>query len=201
MPFTAAEIENVFNATIDFHDKKPKVARQDRQKRPLLDFLDARKENFPGGKDVITVRAKGGVSVFPQGLSGDDVAQYSNPTNIKTASYPWMFIHNGIKFTKHELAKNGITVNDTTTGEGTSQKSESEMVQLANVVKEKLEELDEGQDRGMNLMLWRDGTQDALEIPGLTSFILDNPNAASVVAGIDPNSNTWWKNRASVGFA
>jgi hypothetical protein len=50
-------------------------------------------------------------------------------------------------------------------------------------------------------MYWRDGTQDALEIPGVTSFILDNPASATVVAGIDQVSNTWWRNRANVGFA
>lgn len=201
MPFTSAEIETAFNASIDFHDRKPKVARQDKQPRPLFDFLDERKKTFPGGKDYITVRAKGGVSVAPQGISGDDTVGYSNPTNIKTASYPWMFLHAGIKFTKHELAKNGVSVTDSTIGDKTPDKSGNEMIQLANVIDEKLEEMEEGIERGMNVMYWRDGSQDPLEIPGITSFIVDNPAASSVVAGIDPNTNTWWKNRANVGFA
>jgi hypothetical protein len=61
--------------------------------------------------------------------------------------------------------------------------------------------MEEGTDRGMNVMYWRDGSQDPLEIPGVTSFVLDNPAAATVVAGIDPILNTWWRNRANVGFA
>lgn len=201
MPFTAAELDNIVNASIDFHADRGKVRSQSIQDKPLLALLNENKKSFPGGKDYITLRAKGTYSTTPQGLSGDDTATYTNPTNIKTASYPWMFIHSGIQFTKHELAKNGITITDDSAFGGGSNRSDAEMVQLANLIQDKLEDMEEGTDRGMNVMFWRDGTQDALEIPGITSFILDNPASATVVAGIDQNANTWWRNRANVGFA
>ncbi len=201
MPFTAPEIENLFNVAIDFHADKGKVKSQTKQDKPLLQFLDGRDRNFPGSKDSITLRAKGLYSTTPMGLSGDDVVTYTNPANVKTASFPWMFIHAGISFTKHELAKGGITVTETTTGKETSQKTDAEMIQLANLIDDKLEDMEEGTDRGMNLMYWRDGTQDATEIPGLTSFILDVPTSATVVGGIDQSANSWWRNRANVGFA
>lgn len=198
MPFTAAEIENTFNAAIDFHAKKGTVKSQSLQDKPLLKFVRNSKKTFPGGKEFITLRAKWDYTTTPQGIAGDDTVLYGNPTNIKTAYYPWMFIHSGIQFTKHELAKNGITVSES--GE-TSVKSDAEMIQLANVIEDKIDDMEEGTDRGMNVMYWRDGTQDALEIPGITSFILDNPASATVVAGIDQVANPKWRNRANVGFA
>ena len=199
MPFTSAEIENLFNVAIDFHAEKGKVKAQSKQDKPLLEFLKGRDKPFPGGKDYITVRAKGIYSTTPMGLSGDDTVTYGNPTNIKTASYPWMFIHSGIQFTKHELAKAGITVTDTN-GSNTSSKTDAEMIQLADVMEDKLDDMEEGTDRGMNVMYWRDGTQDALEIPGITSFILNDPTTATVVAGIDQSANSWWRNRASLAM-
>jgi hypothetical protein len=61
--------------------------------------------------------------------------------------------------------------------------------------------MDEGTDRSMNLMYWRDGTQDAKEIPGVRSFVLNDPTSATVVAGIDQSANTWWRNRASLALS
>lgn len=198
MPYSSPELENIFNTTIDFHAKKGKVRAQSLQDKPLLALLDKSKKTFPGGKDYITLRAKGAYSTGLQGISGDDSVTYTNPANIKTASYPWMFLHGGITFSKHELAKNGISVSEDAHG---SSKSDAEMIQLANILDDKLDDMEEGIDRSLNLMLWRDGSQDPLEIPGITSFILDNPASATVVAGIDQVSNTWWRNRASVNFA
>lgn len=198
MPFTSAEIENLFNASIDFHADKGKVKTQSVQDKPLLAFVRGRAKTFPGGKDNITLRAKWTYSTTPQGFSGDDVVSYGSPTNIKTCQYPWMAIHSGIQFTKHEMVKNGISVSE---DGATSSKSDAEFVQLANIIDDKIDDMTEGTDRGMNVMYWRDGSQDPLEIPGITSFILDNPASATVVAGIDQVANTPWRNRANVNFA
>lgn len=198
MPFTAAQLENVFNATIDFHSNKPKVSRQDKQIRPLYEMVTSNKKTIPGGKDFITMRCKAGVGPAPMGLTGDDTVTYNDGVAIKTGIYPWKFIHTGIKFGKHELAKNGILISPT--GD-TSNVQGAEQIQLANLIEERLEEMQEGLERGMNIMFWRDGTQDPTEIPGLTSFVTDTPAAATVVAGIDPIANAWWQNRSNVGFA
>lgn len=198
MPFTAAQLENIFNSTIDFHANKPNVIRQDKQIRPLYDTITANKKVIPGGKDFITMRCKAGVGGAPVGLTGDDTVSYNDGVAIKTGIFPWKFLHTGIKFGKHELAKNGITIS---ANGDPSDRSGSEMVQLANLIEERLEEMQEGLERGMNTMFWRDGTQDANEIPGITSFIVDVPTTAAAVAGIDPVANAWWQNRANVGFA
>ena len=52
----------------------------------------------------------------------------------------------------------------------------------------------------MNLIFWKDGTQDSKVTPGILSFILDNPTSATVVGGIDQSLNTWWQNRAALAI-
>lgn len=200
MPFTPAEIENVANATIDFHADKPKVLSQAIQDKPLLDALTAAEKEFPGGKENITVRVKGIYSTSIQGFSGDDTVSYGNPANIRTAKYPWKLIHSGINFTMDELLRAGISVQDTMQGKSTTTHSQAELVQLVDLIEDKLEDMKEGTDRGMNLMFWRDGTQDSKLVPGLRSFILNDPTTATVVGGIDQSVNTWWRNRASLAI-
>lgn len=201
MPFTVAELENVANAAIDFHFQRGKVHAQTLQDKPLLALINGRKRMFPGGKENITVRVKGEYTGAFQGFSHDDEVTYVNPTNIKTATYPWKLIHNGIQFTMHELAKDGISIVDSATGKGETQHSDRELTVLANLLEDKLEELDETTERGMNEMFWKDGTADPDLVPGLRSIILDDPTSATVVGGIDQVANTWWRNRASLGLS
>lgn len=201
MPFTLAEVENATNAALDFHFEKRKVKSQSIQDKPLLSKLLAKDKTFPGGKERITKRVKGIYTTTPMGFEADDTVTYSNPTNIRTASVPWRLIHAGIQFSMHELLQDGISVVDSADGKTTSQHSEREETALANILEDKIEDMDEGTDRGMNIMYWRDGTQDAKEIPGITSFILNDPTSATVVAGIDQSANTWWRNRASLGLS
>jgi hypothetical protein len=200
MPFTVAELENAANAAIDFHMDKGKVNAQSLQDKPLLALMKAKEKTFPGGKELITQRVKGIYSTRPMGFESDDTVTYGNPTNIKTASVPWKLLHAGIQFTGHELLKDGISIVDTTNGKGETQHSGREATMLANILADKIDDMDEGTDIGMNLMYWRDGTQDAKEIPGIRSFILNDPTSATVVCGIDQSANPWWRNRASLAM-
>jgi len=201
VPFTPAEIENVANSTINYHMDLGKVLSQAVQDKPLLDAMTKAEKEFPGGTGDITVRVKGIYSTTIQGFSGDDTVSYGNPTNIRTARYPWKLIHSGISFTMDELLRAGISVTDTMQGKSTVQHSDAELIQLVNLIEDKIEDMNEGTDRGMNLMYWRDGTQDSKLVPGVRSFILDDPTTATVVGGIDQSVNTWWRNRASLGIA
>jgi hypothetical protein len=72
---------------------------------------------------------------------------------------------------------------------------------LANLLQDKLEDMQEGTDRGFNKMFWLDGTQDPNVIPGLQSFITQTPTAAGTVGGVDQVSNSWWQNRVSLGLS
>jgi hypothetical protein len=199
MPFTVQELENAANAALDYHFKKGKIVSQTLQDKPLLNAIMAKEKSFPGGKENITVRVKGVYTTTIQGFEHDDPVDYGNPANIKQATYSWKLIHAGIKLTMHELLKNGISITDTTDGSSTA--THQEEIALANVLEDKLEDMQEGTDRGMNTMFWRDGTQDPKLVPGITSFIVDSPTAASVVGGIDQSANTWWRNRASLNIA
>lgn len=198
MPFTVDQINNVATAAIDFHFKKGNVLSQTVQDKPLLKWMNAAQKEFPGGAGNITRRVKGIYTTTVQGFQADDNVTYANPTNLKTATYPWKLHHAGITFTMDELLKNGISVSDTQDGSGETVASQAEKVQLANVMQDKLEDLSEGWDRGMNQIMWRDGTQDSKVMPGILSFILDNPTSATVVGGIDQSLNPWWQNRASL---
>ncbi len=179
MPFTPAEIENVANATIDFHTERGKVLSQTLQDKPLLEALTKAEKEFPGGKENITVNVKGEYTTTIQGFRGDDTVSYGNPTNIKQAKYPWKLIHSGISFTMDELLRAGISVQDSMQGKSTVQHSDAELIQLTNLIEDKLEDMKEGTDRGMNLMFWRDGSADANLVPGLRSFILNDPTTAT----------------------
>jgi hypothetical protein len=201
MAFTAAELENIANAAIEYHFQTPEVRSQTLQNKPLLKALMAKEQTFPGGKDEITVGVKGEYTTQIMGFSHDDTVTYANPANIRRARYPWKLIHAGIQVTQHELSKDGISVSDTATGEGEKRHSQREKTALANLMKDKVEDMMEGMDRGMNLMFWRDGTQDADLAPGIRSFVVNDPTAAAVVGGIDQSANSWWRNRAKVDLA
>jgi len=198
MPFTAGELANIANAAIDFHVQKGKVHSQTIQNKPLLSKFRAKAKAFPGGKDNITVRVKGTYTTTIQGFEHDDTVTYANPANIKTAIYPWKLIHAGIQLTNHELLKDGISVVDSTTGKKTTQHDQREMTMLANLLEDKLEDMTEGTDRDMNRMFWQDGTQDAKEVPGVKSFIVDVPTAIGTIGGIDQVAEAWWRNRVNL---
>lgn len=199
MAFTADELTNIANALIDYHYDTPKVRSQSLQDKPFLQKMRSKKKTFPGGKDNITLRAKGTYTTTLQGFNSDDTVTYANPTNIKTATYPWKLVHSGINFTMDEMLKAGITITNSNNGKGETTHTNAEKVVLANLLTDKVEDMMEGTDRGMNEMLWKDGTQDAKEVPGLQSFILDDPTTVTTVAGIPQATETWWQNRAAVG--
>lgn len=198
MPFTVDELDNIANSAMDYHWNTPEVRKQTIQDRPLLEALTGKEESFPGGKGFIDGGVKGDPTTGIQGFESDDTVSYSNPTGTKRFNAPWKLIHAGIKITMHELAKDGISISDSATGKGESMHSKREKTVLANMLKEKLWDMSEGVDRDMNEMYWGDGSADPKLIPGITSFILDNPAAAGVVLGIDQVANTWWRNRAKV---
>lgn len=200
MPFTVQEIENIANSAMDFHAEKRKVTPQTLQDKPLLKALQAKQKTFAGGKGNITFRVKFDYTTGIQGFSHDDAVDYDNPANTKTVSYPYKLIHSGISFTMDELIRDGITVVDSQDGKSTTEKSGREMQALANMLEEKLDDMEEGAERGFNDMFWRDGTQDPNLVPGVRSIIVNDPTAAAVVGGIDQSAVSAWRNRASLGL-
>ncbi len=201
MPFTVQELENVANATLDFHIDQGTVYSQSIQNKPLLKAFDAKTKYFSGTKELLTVRVKGEYTTRIQGYSHDDSVTYRNPSNIKMATYQYKEIHAGIEVTFSELKKNGISVTETSNGRSTSNHSNREKIALADLFEDKLEDMEEGRARDMNAMFWRDGSQDSALVPGIKSFILTDPSSAQIVGGIDQSTNTWWRNRARLALS
>lgn len=197
MPFTAGEIVNIANAALDYY-VKGKPMKQAVQEKPLLDRLMKRQKTFPGGKGAISIPVKGAPASMLAGFSHDDTVGYSNPANIKRATYNWYEVHAGISLTMTELKKDGISVVDSSDGKSTSDHSERELTALTNIFEDKLDDMAEAWASDFNLMLWRDGSADPKLVPGITSLITSNP-AIGTVGGIDRASTTWWRNRALVG--
>lgn len=199
MPFTAAQLKNINDALLDYNIRGPAMS-QVLQDRPFLNDLLAAQEEFPGGKELITWNVKGEYTTVVQGFTHDDTVTYSNPANIKQASAKWYEIHAGIQVTLTELKKAGISVVDSMNGADTVNHSEQEKIEITNLLQDKIEDMTEGWARSFTEMVWRDGTQDAKAIPGLRSFILNDPTAAGTTFGIDRVANTWWRNQYNLAL-
>ena len=199
MPFTANELANISNSLLDYHVRGPAMS-QVLQDRPLFKKLMGAQKTFPGGQGLITKAVKGQYTTSVQGFTHDDEVTYANPANTRRMSAKWYEVHAGISLTATELKMAGISLTDSMNFDGTSNHSEQELIQLTNVLNEKIDDMMEGFARSFTEMLWRDGTQDAKAVPGVRSFILDAPAAAGSTFGIDRVANAWWRNRAQLGI-
>lgn len=199
MAFTAQELANIANAAIDYHLREQPTS-QTIQSRPLLQALMKKKKTFPGGAGNITIPVKGDYSTSFMGYNHDDQVSFRNPANTKRASFPWREVHDGIQITFTELKRNGISVVDSQDGHNTSNASDRELIGLHNLLEDKLEEMQESWERQLNLMFWKDGTQDPKVVPGLTAIISEAPTTGTV-GGIDRSLNTWWRNRTNLAIA
>lgn len=196
MPYTEAELANIANASLDFYMKGPAL-EQSLQDRPLLDKLLSDSVSFPGGKEFIRKNVKGEYTTEFQGYSHDMQVGYQNPANIKQTQWKWYELHEGISVTESELKVDGISITDEF-GENQSEHSEREMTAITGLMQDKMNDLVEGGMRSLNLIAWRDGTQDSLVFPGMQHIISGSPTTG-ILAGIDRAANSWWRNRARVG--
>lgn len=197
MSFNAAEIANIANAALDFYVKGQPL-KQYVQKRPLLDRMLKKQKTFPGGKGAISMPVKGSVTPLLQGFSHDDTVGYSNPANVKRVSYNWYEVHAGISMTLTELKRDGISSDDSSDTAETSKHSERELTAITNLLEDKLDEMAESWSIDFNLMLWKDGSQDLKQIPGISALVTASP-ATGIVGGLDRAQAAWWRNRAAVG--
>lgn len=193
MPFTAEETVNIANSVTEFHIKG-KADPQTKQARPFFDDCMSRKKAFPGGKFLIDGPVKGSYSSRFTGFSHDDDVSYTNPANTKRWQYAWYELAAGISFTGTELKAAGISIVDSITGENTTQHSKSELIQLTNLLEEKVDDLWEGSRRSLAELLLRDGTQDAKAPPGLQA-LLPTTTSTGLTGGLDRASFTWWRHR------
>ena len=197
MAFNSQELESIANSALDFYFNRGDAFKQSIQSKPLLELMERKKKSFPGGQGDIVVNVKGdfgfpvntttgapvptptGGSDTLVGYTHDDTVTFYTPANIRKANFPWREHHIGLTLTHTELKIDGISVTDTN-GEGTRNHSRREMTALVNIFEEKLNDLGEQYARGMNRLLWGDGTGDAKALAGLQSMITANPTTGTV---------------------
>lgn len=197
MSFTNQELNNVLNAALP-HFIKGETFAQTIQDKPLLRAMLASQKTFSGGSGTISIPVQFDYDTSSfAGYSHNDTVAYTNPANIRRAQWTWREVHAGITVTHTELKIDGISVVDSEIGKRTSEHSGRDIHVLTGLLQNKLADMAESWARSMNLMLWRDGTQDAKLTPGITALITDNP-ATGVLAGIDRAQTPGWRNRSLV---
>ena len=199
MPFSSQELASIANGVLDFNVRGQPLL-QSIQDKPLLKIMMDKQKTFGAAKENISDSVKGDYTTTIMGFSHDDTVSYQNPANLKRVQTSWKEIHAGIQFTGTELKKFGISVVDSTTGAKTSNHTDAEMAVLVNVLDDKLEDMNEGWSRGMNLMFWRDGSQDAKQVAGILSILTTTPSTG-ITFGLDRAQNTWWRHRTSLGLS
>lgn len=201
MPFTAVELANIANAALDNYMGKGEVYVQAIQNKPLLQAFDQNSGTFSGGKGQVSLAVKAGQGGLTlAGYTHDDVVGYGNPATIKRINFTWREHHIGMGLTHTELKHDGITVIENAASQRTSDKDGREEHALANLLEEKVAEMNEDYAVSWNGLLYGDGTSDAKALAGIRAFILDNPALGST-GGLNRTTNTWWRNRAATTAA
>lgn len=194
---TAPQLDAIANASLEYFVRGPAMSSVI-QKKPLMEGLRKKQKTFPGGKENISVPVKGQYTTSLTGYTHTDTVNYSEPFNLLRASYPWKELHAGIKVSHTELKMDGITVSDSAHSAETNDVSDVALIRLAGLLEDKLEDMAEGWAQSFNSMLWADGVSEPLEVPGITSIIVDDPTLGTL-GGISRVTNDWWRNRAVLG--
>lgn len=197
MPFTADEIANINNSTLETYIDKGKVWKQDVANKPMLEAFNAAAGKFVGGKENVSF-AVGSAHEPGWGLvgySGDDQLSHVNPTGTKRVRFPWKEHYMGMVVTMTELKTDGIDVIENGTDQTTREMSGREAQALANLLDEKNEKMGENYTFSLDRLLHDDGSSDAKALAGIRSLILDDPDAGST-GGLSRVANSWWRNDA-----
>lgn len=200
MAVTVTVASDVAQAALTFY-VRGKALAQTIQDKPLLGWLKGNSKTFPGGKDNISLPIQGAFmadSVALQGYSGATALTFGAAANIQRCAYAWKELHYGLWITWTELKMDGITITDS---QKTSEHSRVELTRLTGILQNRLDDFTESYSRLFNTMLWKDGTQDANLVPGVTSILNTSGNNALSVGGVDPATYTWWKFRTSLNIA
>jgi hypothetical protein len=196
---TAGELDNIANAALDYYINRGEVINSLLEDKPLLQAMERASKTFPGGKGEISAAVKGSYSTTVSGYNPYDQVDYVNPANIKQVKYAWKEHHAGIGMSYTELKNDGISVSDDT-GSSTRNLGGREQQALANLMEDKMQDLVEGYTRGMNTLLFEDGSTDTAAFAGIRALIKDDPTTGSV-GGLDQAPNSWWRSRSSLAIA
>lgn len=200
MAISFTNFNTLANTALDFYVRTNPVG-QNIQEKPLLDDLNASKKEFPGGQGYISGPVQGMYASdqagFFQWYSHTDQVTFVHPDNILRAKYLWREAHAGIVLDFTELKQRGIGVDMS----GNAVRSTNEEIQivkdwLAAVVED---DFGESLSRAMWDALWRDGTQSAQAVVGVTGIIDGDPTAGTI-GSLDRSTYNWWRHRIALGI-
>lgn len=188
------------NTALDYFIRTDPVGQTVQDKPLLKDMVGAKKE-FPGGQGYVSGPVQGAYASdqagFFQWYSHTDQVGFVHPDNILRAKYLWREGHGGLVLDFTELKQRGIGV-DMSGQPVRSSNQEIQIVKdwLASVLED---DFGESLSRAVWDALWRDGTQSAQAVVGITGLFDDDPTQG-VVGGLDRATYNWWRHRVNLNL-
>jgi len=195
MPFTQEQLAYAGTAAINYFLKNDPID-QVNINRPLIKKLMEGKKPYVGGLQYVVEQLRYANDSNFQSYFGDTQVTYNRKRTLQQAKWTWGSFHDGFGLNEDELAQNGVVMTD----DKSSVPSESEKVQLTNLLQENAETLKLGFQENFDYMLHLDGTQSATNIPGLDLLVSTTPTVSLVVGGLDQSVYSWWQNTAITGI-
>lgn len=196
MPFSSEQLSYAGLAAMDYEIKQNPEDLYNTD-RPLLQWLNAKKKNFPGAKQYVVEKLRTTNDSNFQWFAPDGQVSYNRKRTLNKANFAWGSAHDGFGLTEEELLQNYISVTDNAQN---AQPTTDETKQFVNLIKENTETLKLGFNEKFDYALHLDGTQDAEAIPGLDAIVSTTPTTG-IVGGINRASAVYWRNQASTGIA
>ena len=196
MPFNTEQLAYAGRHAIDYFLKNDPID-QINTERPLIKKLTAGKSPYAGGLQYVTEQLRYQNDSNFQSYFGDSQVSYNRKRTLQQAKFTWGSFHDGFGLNEDELAQNGITMTD----DKNAVPTDAEKVQLTNLLSENMETLKLGFDENFDLMLHRDGTASATDIPGLDSLISTTPSASATIGSLNQQTYSWWRNYADIDIS
>lgn len=195
MPFNSEQLAYGAKAAIDFYLKNDPVDNVNIE-HPLLQKLQSKKKEYAGGLQYVVEQIRYSNDSNFQSYWGDQQVTYNQKRTLNQARYTYGSFHDGFGLNEDELVQNGITMTD----DKQAVPSDSEKVQLTNLIEENVETLKLGFRDGFDIMIHRSGLADSNSIVGLDAIVSTDP-ANVDVGGIDSTPNAFWRNYAQTAIA
>jgi len=164
---------------------------------PLIKALDAKKKSFKGTKQYINETIRKERHSSGQFYYGADEVTYGSSDPVAHANYPWTSFFDGFTIDEDEALSAGIILDvDNPKAKATA----DEAVALVNLMSEKMISLRDGMLMQTDQNLHLDGSQDDDAIAGLDAIVATVP-ATGTIGGIDRETNSYWRNSATLSIA
>lgn len=199
---TAMTAGNIANYALKFY-LKGKAMAQTIQEKPLLAWLKSNQKSFSGGASEISIPIVGSymddTAGFLQGYTGTETAlSFATGAEIDRIEFSWYEVFAGWWINWTDLKIDGITVTDEAK---TSDHGRDTIHRLTSILQTRLDDFTESYARSMNKMCWKDGSQDSLQVPGLTALITKGVTGSGTIGGTSRATYSWWNHRAATDIA